>query len=317
MSRGLALALKAAVSGALILYLFSRVDLASVREAACRAHPEWIAAAIGLHVVGLGLSAHRWRSLLSVFHQGYGYGYLVRSLLSGLFFNQFLPSTIGGDALRAYQTPSDKGERISAVGVVFVERSIGLITLLVVGSVAALATENAVSEVLRIPFLILAFGSLAALWGATRLPMWERGGRQSGGIGRIGDTVRRFVEALRTYRGQGQVIGRAMIATVLLQVNVILCWGVLAKALEIDLPIESFFLVVPALALVLLIPVSINGIGLRENGLLALLVPLGVGAPEVVALAWVDYAIQLGWGAAGGVVYVFHRRSAGLEGARP
>ena len=197
---------------------------------------------------------------------------------------------------------------------VFVERSIGLITLLVVGSVAALATENAVSEVLRIPFLILAFGSLAAFWGATRLPIGERGERKSEGIGRIGDMLRRFVEALRTYRGQGRVIGRAMLATILLQVNVILCWGVLARALEIDLPIESFFLVVPALALVLLIPVSINGIGLRENGLLALLVPLGVGAPEVVALAWVDYAIQLGWGAAGGVVYVFHRRSAGLEG---
>ena len=174
MSRGLALALKAAVSGSLILYLFSRVDLVSVREAACRAHPEWIALAICLHVVGLGLSAYRWRSLLSIFHQGYGYGYLVRSLLSGLFFNQFLPSTIGGDALRAYQTPSREGERIPAVGVVFVERSIGLIVLLVVGSIAALIAENPVSNVLRYPFLILAFGSIAAFWGVTRLPIRER-----------------------------------------------------------------------------------------------------------------------------------------------
>ncbi|OGW60767.1 MAG: hypothetical protein A2V83_02435 [Nitrospirae bacterium RBG_16_64_22] len=316
MSRGLALALKAAVSGSLILYLFSRVDLVSVREAACRAHPEWIALAICLHVVGLGLSAYRWRSLLSIFHQGYRYGYLVRSLLSGLFFNQFLPSTIGGDALRAYQTPSRKGERIPAVGVVFVERSIGLIVLLVVGSIAALIVENPVSNVLRYPFLILAFGFLAVVWGVTRFPIGEREERESGGIGPLRDKVRRFIDAVRAYRGQGRVIGRAMVATILLQVNVILCWGVLARALEINVSPESFFLVIPALALVLLLPVSINGIGLRENGLLALLVPLGVGAPEVVAIAWVDYAIQLGWGAVGGVVYVFHRRTAGLEGAR-
>ncbi len=316
MRRGQVLALKGAVSGVLILYLISRVDLSSVLDALCRAHPGWIGVAIGLHVVGLGLSAYRWKSLLSIFNQGYGYGYLVRSLLSGLFFNQFLPSTIGGDALRAYQTPSDKGEHVPAVGVVFVERSVGMLTLLVVGSIAAVSMQNSVADSLRIPFMILSSGCILAFLGVSVFGMPERWEREGLGTGRLAGLIGRFIEAIRAYRGQRAILGRAMIATILLQLNVILCWSVLARALEINVSLEGFFLVIPALALVLLLPVSINGIGLRENGLLALLVPLGVGAPEAVALAWVDYAIQLGWGAAGGVVYVFHRRTAGLEGAR-
>ena len=141
----------------------------------------------------------------------------------------------------------------------------------------------------------------------------------SGGLFRIMDKVlsicpspiqrigQKIVEGFHCFQGRGDTLGQALGLSLLLQVNVVLQYFLIAQALDFQVEFSAFFLVIPVALVTMLLPVSINGIGIREGIFILLFSSLGVGKAQVLALAWIAYGFLLVQGLFGGMVYAIRK----------
>jgi glycosyltransferase 2 family protein len=289
------LLLRLAVSAALIAWILARTPFHEVAAAFRSADPRWILAALALSPFGYLASVRRWRLLIRAQGGDATLPFLVRSFLVGVFFNNFLPSTIGGDTVRVLDTARTGVGRAKAVAIVFVDRFVGLLALMLF----------AVLGVLRMPSLFT-----WVIGGAAVLAL----------IAVLVFALPRIVEHRFALRWPGSVLARAFGWSLVLQTLVVLNGYFLARALHVPIPLESFFLIVPLALFVMMLPVSINAIGVRENVWAFFFAAFGVAAATGVALAWLDYGLVLLQALVGGMVYASRREAQELpvgEGATP
>lgn len=317
------LALRIAVSAGLIAWIFSRTDfrevLATFRSA--ELWPVLIAAA--LNPLGYYFSVSRWRLLLRA--QGYDvpFGFLLRSFLIGVFFNNLLPGTVGGDAARAWHSSQAGTGKTRALAVVLVDRSLGLFTLLLFAAGGALLSSEVTDAVPGLRVWVVA--GLAVMTLGTGF-LFLPSSRISESVGTLlarlpgqwGTRSRQAWDSLRAFQGRLGVLVQALAWSVGLQTLVVLNGYFLAKAVNVELPLSVFFLVVPVAVFAMMAPVSVNAIGVRENLWAFFFAALGVSgaAAAGVAVAWLDLGLLLVQALIGGVVYAAGRRSAPEAPAR-
>ena len=299
----LRLLLRLAVSAALMAWILARTPFREVAAAVRGADPRFLLLALVVSPLGTLPSVLRWRLLIRAQGGDAPFPFLVRSFLTGIFFNNFLPSTIGGDTVRALDTARTGVGRAKGIAIVFVDRFVGLLAL-VLFAAAGLAISGVSGRLLaRVPDLygwVLA-GSALLLVAAAFL--FLPSGRLS-----------RFL----AFQGKGRALAGAFAWSLAMQGMVVLSWYLLARALHAPVPFAVFFLIVPLALFVMMLPVSINAIGVRENVWAFFLVALGAPAAMGVALAWLDYGLVLLQALAGGVVYALGRRretAVAVEGA--
>ena len=281
--------LRVAVSAALVAWVLHRTPLGEVREAFRSADLRFVLLALALVPFGYWASVSRWRLLIHSQGGDAPFGFLVRSFLVGVFFNNLLPSTIGGDAVRAIDTARSGVGRASAVTIVVVDRFVGLLALILFAGAGLLFSGH------RIP----------ALYG------WVAGGAVILGVAAaVLFLPSRFVGKLPVFafQGKGLVLAKAFAYSLVLQTLVVLNGWLLAKALHVPIALPYFFLIVPLAVFIMMVPVSINAIGVRENVWAFFFAAFGVAASKAVALAWLDYGLVLLQAIAGGVVYVLRSK---------
>jgi hypothetical protein len=318
--RGLSAPLKIAVTAGLLAWLLGRADIRSIGAALAGAKPGWVCAAFALHFVGLLISAVRWRLLLLAQGAEVSLPYLVRSLLVGTFFNNFLPSTVGGDLMRARDTAAHAGSGTGALAVVLVERTSGILVLgffalaaLLAGALghggAASATAFVTAALLAgfvACALLLRPRPLAALRRLVDSRIASGAGRRTG---RALGNLDRLVRTLETLAGAPGILRMTLLLAVLLQANVILHFWCVAQALDLGVEPAAFLIIVPVATVILLLPVSVNGIGAREAVFTFLLGRHGVPLTQALAFSWIAYGTVLAQGLLGGLVYALRHRS--------
>ena len=312
---GLKLVLRLAVSAALIAWILAKTPFREVAAAFRSADLRFVLLALALNPIGYFASVRRWRLLIRAQGGDAPLSALVRSFLVGVFFNNFLPSTIGGDTVRVVETARSGVGRAKALAIVFVDRFVGLLALMLfaLGSLlfaGRLTTRDpglyawviggALAMALGAGLLFLPSRRSARLlaWLGERLP------------GRLRPLFAKAMAALLAFQGQGGVLGRAFSWSVVLQTAVVLNGYFLARALHVPIPLPYFFLIVPLALFVMMVPVSINAIGVRENIWAFFFVTFGVPAAAGVAVAWLDYGLVILQALVGGAVYAWGRRSA-------
>jgi glycosyltransferase 2 family protein len=287
-TKPLLLAAKIAVSLALLAYLLSNTDLRALFGRVRRGDPLLLGAAAALYAVILALSTWRWRLLLEA--QGYDVpmGRLSASYLVATFFNNFLPSNIGGDIVRVRDSSHITGSTTASVAVVAVDRILGFgalyflaVTAFVTGGplLRRLAGARALIVGLGIVFLLLAYVFFR--------PGTARGIMAATGLARI-PWVRAQFEvvqaAVHVYREELPAVFMAFGASVALQAVVVCYFYTVAQALRIPLSLAACFLMVPLNILIQTVPISFNGWGVRES---VFILYFGqVGLPEESALAF-------------------------------
>lgn len=288
-------ALRLAVSAALVGWILAHADLAQVGRALAGAEVGPLLAALALIPVGWTCSVLRWRLLLCAQGGGAPVPYLARALLVGIFFNNLLPSTIGGDALRVWWTERAGVRRGVALAVVFTDRFVGLLALMLFAA-AAVAGSGAVLA--RAPGLLgwVAGGCLVLGVAAWLLFVPSRGVAALGAAlaGRLPGPARAFAAkagaALGAFRGHRGALAGAFGLSLLLQAAVVANAWVMGAALRLSLPLAAWFLFVPLAVFCQMLPVSINGIGVRESVWVFFLGLYDVPRETALAFAWLDYA---------------------------
>src|SRR3954464_14659334 len=131
------LAVKLSVSIILLVVLFARIDVNSLWTTARHASPVWLLAALLIHASTIVVATWRWHLLLSAQRVHIATRKLFGSFLVASFFNNFLPSNIGGDVIRIRDTARPAGSKTLATAVVLVDRGLGLMGLVLVAACGA------------------------------------------------------------------------------------------------------------------------------------------------------------------------------------
>lgn len=302
---GLATLLRIAVSAALVAWILRKAPFHEILEAFRSADLRFVLLSVALNPIGYWASVNRWRLLLRSQGGDASFGFLLRSFLVGVFFNNLLPSTIGGDAVRAVATSRAGVGRAAAVAIVFVDRFIGLLALMLF-AIGGVLVSGRLTE--RVPALYawVLLGTVGLGLVACLLFLPSRAAALFARYPLLSKASTAFL----AFQGQGSVLARAFGWSLVLQVAVVLNGYCLARALHVAIPLQHFFLIVPLSLFVMMLPVSINAIGVRENVLAFFFAVFGVASVQAVAVAWLDYGLVLVQALLGGAVYAWGRRPA-------
>ena len=306
------LLLKISLSVALILWMTHDIALGSVFAIISESSTALLTLAFSLFFVGYVITAFRWRTLIRVQGGDAPIFFLVRSFMVALFFNNFLPSTVGGDVVRMYDSWRLGNSKSDAVTVVLVDRFLGVIVLLWFALLALIFDEAVAGTV---PFIgVWVAASLAgigiATWLILKIPVSTTqmlSSAKSGGVARIGRILEKVHRSFQAYRHARSAVLGALILSVLLQINVVACFILIARSIGIEVPVESMFLIIPVALFIMMLPISINAIGVRETVFVFLFSLYGIENFQALAFAWLAYGLTLSQGILGGIVFALRK----------
>ncbi|GAB6051444.1 lysylphosphatidylglycerol synthase transmembrane domain-containing protein [Magnetospira thiophila] len=305
LKKWLGLALKLGVSGGLIWFLLRNVDTAAVwsqvRTMGWMAPLGAVLMIIGLQTVVGGL---RWWIVQRAIHAPLPFSKTIELFLVGTFFNQVLPSAVGGDAVRIYKAFKSGLTFSQAFNGVMLERlaTVFALILLVVGvQPLLLARIDAPVVVWIFPALALAgVAGIGLLMSLDRLPERYHSMRLVRGLAALARDSRRLFFSL-----QGGV--GSLVVAALGHVNVSLAVWVLALGMGLPVGPLDCILLVPPVLLILTLPISIAGWGVREGAMVTAFGMIGVSAEGALALSLVFGGVGLVCALPGGIIWSLGR----------
>jgi glycosyltransferase 2 family protein len=304
---------KVAVTAALYVAVFYRIDLTTIWARLQTARLEWVALGVVAYAGGQWLSAWRWWLLLRPVSLAVPYLRMVAFYFIGMFFNIFLPTIVGGDAVKAILLARETGAPARATMSVFMERNVGLFALLTIATAAAFVAppvEVRGFNLLQLTLLVLAGFIVANIVLANR-PAYRLVDYLVAmtPLSRIRSRAASLYDAIVPYR-EARWRGVVLAATAqsfLFQGVVILVVFLNAKALGLSVPVAALAVFVPLISLAGMLPISVNGLGIREALYLLLFGRLGVPADAAVSMALLYFAVTLAASLPGGIVYALQR----------
>lgn len=301
------LVLKIAVSLALLAYLLSTSNLSALRDRVRHSDTVLMGLAVALYALILVLSTWRWRLLLKA--QGYQapMGQLSASYLVATFFNNFLPSNIGGDVIRVKDSSPLTGCTTTSLAVVAIDRIIGLGALYLLALLAFVLGSSALQNLLgAAPALLL----LTAVFGVLAYVFFKPGTARrlmaASGLGKHVWAQERFdivQGAVHIYRERMAAVWGAFGASLALQALVVCYYFEVARALRIPIPLSACFLVIPLCSLLQTVPISFNGWGIRESVFIVYFGQLGLPRESALAFSLVGASLIVVLSLSGAVVW--------------
>jgi len=278
--------------------IFTRVDLSAATIQRGPLLLEAIAGATGLLMLSQAVAALRWGIILD--DDRLPWFYLMRLSLIGAFFGLFLPTSVGGDAVRAIATARSSPHSGRAIASVFIDRGFGVLATLVLAVIGftldpslGILTGNGVRWEPR----LVSIGLPLAL-ASTAVLLLSRSARARSvvykGLGM-------FTELARSPRRMVKVLGLALLS----QSLIVLLWYTLSRGMNLALPGSMFLWAVPLVSLSALLPVTFAGLGVREGVWLVLLAGTAIPPANIVAFSLLYFGCSVLVGIIGGIWFVF------------
>jgi uncharacterized protein (TIRG00374 family) len=308
--------LKILVSLSLLIFIFSSLDRQAFFGIVGQAHPVWLIAALATTLGGVLIRAFRWQILLKAIQVEVPLGELTAIYFIGFLFNNLLPSGLGGDAIRMLELSKHTERGSDAVTSVVVDRFLGLSSLQAIALAALLFDWRAIpAAVAYFTVVILAvsltFGYLL-INRRLYLLLRRRVGlfRRLTGVKKISNLFESF------QRYPLPALGKAYLVALLFNLSLIAMNIFLGLAVGAKASLAQYAVFVPVTSLVLLIPISFAGLGVREETYRQLFGQIGVPNEIAVAMSLLVYVFgNIFTGLIGGVVYLWRsaRSAAGVE----
>jgi hypothetical protein len=291
---------KATLSLVLLTLLLRRTDLSQLAGVVARANPGWVLAAYLAYMGSQFMSLVRWRMLARPLGFDEPFGRYFNYYCTGMYMNLFAPSTVAGDIGRALLLAGGQKRKTLAFTTVLADRGLGFIALTWVG----------------------AFGILTQPWYPVPAPLyygawvvppatlagWVWGPLLAARFLSPTNKWRVLIERdLAPYWNDRRLLMRTTVLAMAYHVIQISTQFVLAWALALPVPVSFFFVFVPVVNILGMIPISFSGIGVREGGYALALVRIGVDHEFAVALGLLSSAVVLATGVSAALVFVFNR----------
>ena len=304
---------KLGVSVALLTFLFWQVDTRSLLASARQASLFWLAIALSIYTVNMLAGTWRWELLLNAQNIQLGRRTLFGSYLVAAFFNNFLPSNIGGDVIRIRDTAEPAGSKTLATTVVLVDRVLGLMGLVLVAALGATMASRGAGSPIWPVWLWAGFvlGALA-LTPAVVTPT---------GVGRllkpltivhpewVGERIETLISALTRFREQPGALARCFTGAVFVQFTMVVFYLAVVYALHMPLSLWDLAVIVPISFVVQMLPLSVNGFGVREAAFSFYFTRLHLPIQSAILLSLMATALMMLFSLSGAAVYVSRSRA--------
>ena len=287
--------LRIAVSISLLVWLFSKTDTTAVFKSFGQLSlPTW-SMAIALFLLLCTLAASRWYLLARVLGlPGQWLNYLTYYLV-GIFFNLFLPTNVGGDVYKILLVSKGKKGILSGASSVLGERLVGLFAMFFMGTGAlVLYPQHILSGQYDWLFYANGLGMVALAFFVPLLAYLLRVVRPA---------LYQKIAVLLEVRRYPKVILKIVLLSVAVNGVVITMITLLAENLGIALHPSYYFAIYPLTALITLLPISFNGVGLREGAFVFFLSLHRIPLESAISLSLCIFIIQCSGSCVGGIVY--------------
>ncbi len=300
--KGIKLAARAAISVLLLSWLLLKTESSSILDALADISPLTWLTAFFLYLCAQFISSIRWYLLArGIGFKGKWSTYLGYYFV-GMYFNLFLPTSVGGDLLKVLFLSREDKKRLKATYTVLADRVFGLAAMFLLGSMAVILDPFAIPQRLKmillcltatvfiLPFFLLALKRVIK----TRWPE----------IGKRVEITLQLFQQTRTSLS-------ALVLSLLLQFIGMGIIAIIAKDMGLSPPPTFYFAVFPMIALITFLPVSLNGIGIREGGFVYFLSLKGIPIEKALTLSLSFFAVQVAAALVGGGAYILgvHQKS--------
>jgi uncharacterized protein (TIRG00374 family) len=308
----LLLAVKIIFSFSIIAFLLLReVRIKDIPAALKEVNLPLLVLSFSLHALGLLISAYRWQILIRAQEDDVPLGFLAKSYLVGNFFNLFLPTRFGGDVVRIWDGSRYSRSLLKSSAIVLVERFTGIVVLLSFAFGVSLVRLDMAQKlpVIWISLLVGFFGLFAVFLYLT--PIADILLRRIPGKGiltKIKTKASELREFILVYRKKRSAFFKALFWALLLQINVILHYYLAGRAFHLEIPLLDYFIFIPIILLILTIPLTISGLGLREMLFIQIFSTYGIANSTAFSFSLVaDFVFTLIIGIIGGIIFILRK----------
>jgi uncharacterized protein (TIRG00374 family) len=295
--RAIRLAATLLVTGLCAAYIFLKIDVGRTAHILVHASAGYFLGAVAIMVLSVWPMAWRWQRLLAAKGIRDRLSWLVRAYFVAYTGGQVLPTAVGGDAVRIYETsrrhPGNGGPIAASV---LLERALGgaaTLTLAAVGFALAVGRYNVGAYLWVEGAFVVATVVLAVLLFSSRLRPWLGRTAPLLRLLRVERPVRSVYEGIHSYRGNVRLLVGVFALTLVVQsVRVLAIW-MAGKAVGVELSPRPYYVMGPLLFLVLLVPFTVNGLAVRETFFVSFLGQLGVSADPAFATGFLFFVVNI------------------------
>lgn len=277
----LGFALRILAGAAIVALLLWHYDARPILHQLARERPLFFCAAVALYIAGQVMTAWRWNLLGALLEIPAPYIHYLAYYFIGMFTNVFVPGLVGGDALRAIYLGRRHQRLGDAVASVIADRGIGLVGLFWLAAAAAAGLSAAVPPAVRAPMIavgVIAFAGYAALPLIGKLAE------------RMPERIAVVAQTVEPYLNRPLSLLLPILLSVALQLSLAVGQWLLARGLGLQTPLGLFVLCVPIANVFASLPVTLNGLGLRETAYLTLFASAGLTHTDAIALGLLWFA---------------------------
>ena len=296
-------------------YMIWAADPARIGEALAGVSWGWIFGACALVLLDRALMAYRWIALLAPLAPGTRppVPVLLRTFFISTFLGTFLPQSVGADAVRTVSLVRDGVSGSQSLASVVMDRLLGVLGIVIGATAGLLLARDLLEDPWIATTLALAAGGCAAGAAIVFSPRVDAAIRrliQAWAPARLRPAGERVLDAVRRYESHRGLLAQVLAASVAVQaLRVIQAW-MLGRSLGITAGAGAYFAFVPIILLVMLLPITINGLGVSQWGFQTLFARVGTPAPQALALSILFVALGIVGNLPGAVLYLFRPKAA-------
>jgi len=290
------------------------VNIPSLLESMRNANKPLLLLAFGIYSLNYVFCLVRWEMLLKAVKVTLRLSRVLSSFAGGIFFNLFLPSTIGGDLMRTMDLAAYTKKPKEIIATVLLDRLSGYVGMVIVVCGALIFGWRFIEDRSVLAALIALCATLIFfLMVLYNNYLYSKINNllKSPNAGRIRELITNLHEEIYYFRNHRKVIVMNIIISILIQVITPLVYYVVALALGFKVSILYFFIFLPIITAIALLPISLGGLGLRDATTIYFFAKIGMAKDLAFAMSLLNFFFIFFFGAVGGLIYVFtvhHRR---------
>ncbi len=312
--------IRVAISIILLILLFRQADEQSLLAIIKNVNKPLLLLAFLVFFLTYCLGLYRWVMLLKAVKIDLPLKRVITSFSGGIFFSLFLPSTIGGDFLRSVDLSVHTKKPKEVIATIFLDRLSGYIGLVILAVWAMFLGW----KILEDRSVLISLGIIIGLLVIVLLLLFNKflfskinRFLKSPNAGKIRDLISDLHEEIHLFRGKPKVVAKNILVSIVIQAIPPLAFYIVALSLGVKINLAYFFIFIPIIGAITLLPISIGGLGLRDASTIFFFAKVGVGKNLAFAMSLLNFSFILFYGAVGGLIYVLTVHNRRLQRNQP
>ncbi|MCB1823804.1 MAG: flippase-like domain-containing protein [Gammaproteobacteria bacterium] len=266
------------VTLSIFVLILHSIDIQQVWTILKQVRLDMLAVAILVQFSSTTVAAYRWQLIMHNLHFGQSFLFYWHSYFKAMFFNQGLPTSIGGDALRVFDVAAQGFRKRDALYGIVLDRVSGLAALMLLNLLAYVSNPDLLPiQVYHVTLVLIIIGAIVVVFVASlKYLRWLDNYPQLA-----------IVKAISTRLHQAFLCNRTLlfVSSLLIPLLAILVFFIIGQALNLRYDPMTYFVIVPPAIYLTIIPISVAGWGVREGALVGLFSLIGADKPTVLAMS--------------------------------